>query len=79
MASFVVSLAVFVILPRFREGMLFRYGSEFSQRVSGFSEEVALDSFGVIRLDHRRHASQLTANRGRPDLALSLILERTFL
>lgn len=53
MASFVVSLAVFVILPRFREGMLFRYGSEFSQRVSGFSEEVALDSFGVIRLDHR--------------------------
>ncbi|GAK58879.1 hypothetical protein U27_05854 [Candidatus Vecturithrix granuli] len=53
LASFIISLAVFVILPRFREGMLFRYGSGFSQRVSGFSEEVALDSFGVVRLDHR--------------------------
>lgn len=53
LASFLLSLAIFVILPRFREGMLFRYGETFAQRVSGFSEEVALDTFGTIRQDHR--------------------------
>ena len=53
LASFLLGLVVFVILPRFREGMLFRYGDSLSQRVSGFSEEVALDTFGTIRLDHR--------------------------
>lgn len=53
LVSFLLSLVIFVILPRFQEGMLFRSGETFSQRVSGFSEEVALDSFGTIRLDHR--------------------------
>ena len=51
--SFGMALIVFAILPRMREGIFFRYGTDFSQRISGFSEEVALDGFGTIRLDHR--------------------------
>lgn len=51
--TFLLALAIFVVLPRVREGFFFRYGADLSQRVSGFSDEVALDTFGTIRLDHR--------------------------
>ena len=48
-----LSLLVFLILPRAQEGVFFSYGSQrFSQKVSGFSGEVELDSFGMIRQDH---------------------------
>ena len=48
-----LSLLVFLILPRMQEGFFLRYGSQrFSQKVSGFSDEVVLDSFGAIREDH---------------------------
>lgn len=48
----IMALIVFAILPRVRQGVFFRYGADFSQRISGFSEEVDLDSFGRIRLNH---------------------------
>ena len=51
--TFIISLVVFAILPRVKQGYFFRYGGLLSQNVSGFSEEVALDNFGTIRLDHR--------------------------
>ncbi len=51
--TFILALIVFTIMPRMQEGVFFRYGTDFSQRVSGFSGEVALDTFGKIRLDHR--------------------------
>ncbi|MCP4402844.1 MAG: DUF3488 domain-containing transglutaminase family protein [bacterium] len=48
-----LSLLVFLIVPRVQEGYFFRYGRQrFSQKVSGFSDEVVLDSFGIIRQDH---------------------------
>jgi transglutaminase-like putative cysteine protease len=50
--TFILSLIVFAILPRVREGFFFSHGNALSQPVSGFSEEVALDTFGTIRLDH---------------------------
>ena len=64
-----LSVLVFAILPRVQEGSFLRYGNPIAQSASGFSEEVALDSFGTIRLDHTpimrvelpeiSHASQL--------------------
>jgi protein-glutamine gamma-glutamyltransferase len=48
-----LAVVVFAVLPRVREGFFIRYGTDFAQRVSGFSEEVELDSFGTIRLDHQ--------------------------
>lgn len=48
----VLALIMFAILPRMWQGAFFSYGADFSQRISGFSEEVALDSFGTIRLNH---------------------------
>ncbi len=47
-----LSAVVFVIMPRMREGVFFSYAGENAPKVSGFSEEMALDSFGNIRLDH---------------------------
>jgi len=50
--TFVLALIMFMILPRMRQGAFFSYGTDSSQRISGFSEEVILDSFGTIRLNH---------------------------
>ena len=47
-----MALIVFAILPRLQEGVFIGYGTDLSQRVAGFSEVVALDAFGRIRLDH---------------------------
>ena len=43
---------IFVILPRMEEGSLLRYGSSLTPRMSGFSDQMDLGSFGAIRLDH---------------------------
>ena len=48
----VLSVVVFLILPRMREGTFFSYAGRDAPKVSGFSEEMALDSFGAIRLNH---------------------------
>ncbi len=51
--TFLLSLIVFFIMPRVQQGFFFSRGISLSQPVAGFSEEVALDTFGMIRLDHR--------------------------
>ncbi|GAK52549.1 hypothetical protein U14_03801 [Candidatus Moduliflexus flocculans] len=48
----ILAAGVFLILPRMQEGMFFSYAGENAPKVSGFSEEMALDSFGNIRLDY---------------------------
>ena len=52
LATCVLAAGVFVILPRMREGAFFSYAGEHAPKVSGFSAEMALDSFGNIRVDH---------------------------
>jgi transglutaminase-like putative cysteine protease len=51
--AFVLAPVIFTILPRVHEGFFFSYGMDLAPKISGFSEEVALDSFGAIRLDYR--------------------------
>jgi transglutaminase-like putative cysteine protease len=51
--TFGLALVIFLIMPRVREGFFFQYGAELSQRVSGFSEEVDLDTFGTIRMNYQ--------------------------
>jgi protein-glutamine gamma-glutamyltransferase len=51
--TFGLALVIFVILPRAREGIFFMYGADLSQQVSGFSEEVNLNTFGLIRMNHQ--------------------------
>lgn len=51
--TFGLALGIFVIMPRVREGFFFRYGADWSQQVSGFSEEVDLNTFGTIRMNYR--------------------------
>ncbi len=48
-----LALLIFVILPRAREGIFFMYGADLSQQVSGFSEEVDLNTFGNIRMNYK--------------------------
>jgi transglutaminase-like putative cysteine protease len=50
--TFILALIIFTILPRVREGFFLSYGMDLTPQVSGFSEEVALDSFGAIRLNY---------------------------
>jgi len=52
LATCVLAAGVFLILPRMQEGMFFSYAGENAPKVSGFSGEMALDSFGNIRLNH---------------------------
>jgi len=51
--TFGLAFVIFLILPRAREGIFFRYGADLSQQVSGFSEEVDLNTFGNIRMNYR--------------------------
>lgn len=51
--TFCVALVIFVVMPRAREGVFFMYGAELSQQVSGFSEEVNLNTFGTIRRNYQ--------------------------
>ena len=52
LATCVLAAGVFVMLPRMREGVFFSYAGEHAPKASGFSTEMALDSFGNIRVDH---------------------------
>lgn len=52
MFAFMISPIIFIILPRIREGMFFTIANPLTQRVSGFSEEVDLGTFGAIREDY---------------------------
>ena len=48
--TLLLSVMVFILLPRAQEGVFFRYGIQrLGTSVSGFSEEVELDTFGNIR------------------------------